>query len=88
MFHQSLVSAVHKRQHVHATEVLGLSIGWLHSSLLQHLTAAAAVLCVCVCRDGQLASRLEQAAQDVKAAYSECPSYDVVRGMGRADWIA
>lgn len=30
-------------------------------------------------RDGHLADRLEQAAQDVKAAYSECPSYDVVR---------
>jgi hypothetical protein len=26
-----------------------------------------------------LADRLEQAAQDVKTAYSECPSYDVVR---------
>jgi hypothetical protein len=31
------------------------------------------------CRDGRLADRLEQAAQLVKAAYSECPSYDVVR---------
>lgn len=30
-------------------------------------------------RDGRLADRLERAAQDVKAAFSECPSYDVVR---------
>ena len=43
------------------------------------------VLCVCVrltpgrCRGGDLADRLEKAAQQVKTAYSECPSYDVVR---------
>eukprot|EP00775_Hariotina_reticulata_P004672 gene4672-4926_t len=29
-------------------------------------------------KDGRLAERLEQAAQDVKAAYSECPSYDAL----------
>lgn len=31
-----------------------------------------------------LAERLEAAAQTVKTAYSECPSYDVVRGRGRS----
>ena len=30
-------------------------------------------------KDGRLADRLEQASQAVKQAYSECPSYDVVR---------
>lgn len=33
-------------------------------------------------KDGKLADRLERAAQLVKQAYSECPSYDVVRGLG------
>lgn len=33
------------------------------------------------CRDGRLAERLEQAAQVVKQAYSECPAYDVVSGQ-------
>lgn len=37
-------------------------------------------------RDGRLADRLEQASQAIKQAYSECPSYDVVRGgWGRRD---
>lgn len=46
----------------------------------------AVVLWVCVrltpgrCRGGDLADRLEKAAQQVKTAYSECPSYDVVSG--------
>jgi hypothetical protein len=35
--------------------------------------------CCCCCRDGKLADRLEQASQIVKTAYSECPSYDMVR---------
>jgi hypothetical protein len=39
------------------------------------------------CRDGKLADRLEQASQAVKAAYSECPSYDMVRGL-LAGWLA
>ena len=43
--------------------------------------------------DGRLAERLEQAAQAVKTAYSECPSYDMVsRSLGPcisgAAWVA
>ena len=42
-----------------------------HSTLLERIGAKD--------KDGKLADHLEHATQIVKQAYSECPSYDVVR---------
>ncbi len=52
---------------------------WRPQAIVETVDCVCVCVCVCVSQDASvLAERLEKAVEEVKSAYSECPSYDKV----------